>query len=202
MDSPDPEEPSVEALGTHFNTVKAGTPFVVDTGASSNLIPYMFNRRARKGQNLEHSDEHHSSSLVARVRNFPRYGFANPQFHDVVFDDHLSTIHDDTTLEDRFVSRRDYYGEETIAPEGASDESPIEEDPDDLPPKLGGEWLSAPEQQSVDFGLRAVPWTDHAPEGATFHDDAAPASDNTNQSMTASIWHSMWYYKVAQGPLH
>ena len=66
------------------------------------------------------------------------------QFY-VVFDDHLSMTYNDMTLEDTAVedifndwseSCRDLYGEETIAPEGASAESPIEENPDDLPPEL------------------------------------------------------------------
>ena len=68
-------------------------------------------------------------------------------FH-VVFDDHLSMIYIDTTLEDTavegifndlFESWRNYYGGETIAPEGASADSPIEEDLADLSPELDGD---------------------------------------------------------------
>ena len=147
LDFPDPEEPYVEALmacaydiGTNFNTVTAGSmSLVVDTGASSSVTPNIprFSRRARKGNFLECSNK--DGSLVARV---------STPFH-VVFDDHLSTIYSDMTLEetsvegifnDLFESCTDCYGEETIAAsEGANTESPIEEDPNDLSPELGSE---------------------------------------------------------------
>jgi len=77
----------------------------------------------------------------------------SPQFH-VVFDEKFTTIHNDarlndTTIEsifnDLFETCRDYFGEETIAPEGADVNSPDTEIIIDETPELGDEWLSKPE---------------------------------------------------------
>ena len=96
-----------------------------------------------KGKFLEYSNEH--ISLVARVRYFPT-SLVSTQFH-VVFDDRLSMIYKGTTLEDTAVecifndvleSCRDHYGGETLALDGAIAESPVEDDPGDLPSELGG----------------------------------------------------------------
>ena len=115
-----------------------------------------FNRRARMGQFLGFSDEH--SSLVARVRNL-NTNFVSPQFH-VVFDDHFSSIYNDSRLEDTkiesifeelFENCRDYYGEETLAPEGATNsQHPAEQPHDectDCSPELENEWLTESEQR-------------------------------------------------------
>ena len=103
------------------------------------------------GQFLGFSDEH--STLVARVRNLST-NYVSPQFH-VVFDDLFSSIYNDTKISDTnieaifrdlFENCRDNYGEEIIAPEGASAEPPPAVDPVDPPPELADEWLSKPER--------------------------------------------------------
>jgi len=111
-----------------------------------------FNRGARMGQFLSFSEEH--STLVARVRNLGT-NFVSPQFY-VVFDEKFTTIHNnarlnDTTMEsifnNLFETCRDYFGEETIAPEGADVNLPDSEIIIDETPELGDEWLSKPEVQ-------------------------------------------------------
>ena len=109
-----------------------------------------FNRRARMGQFLGFSDEH--SSLVAQVRNLST-NYVSPQFH-VVFDDLFTSIYNDTRLEDTelesifenlFTNCRDFYGEQSLAPEGASASSQGEPEVTVHSPELSDEWLSEPE---------------------------------------------------------
>ena len=75
--------------------------------------------------------------------------FVSPNFH-VVFDEKVSTIQNDTRLEDTVVepifndlceSFRDHYGEEGRPPEGdkSAPEGVVSADP---PMELGGEWLT------------------------------------------------------------
>ena len=96
---------------------------------------------------MRFSDEH--SSLVARVRNLSK-NFMSPQLH-VVFDDLFSSIRNDARIfgtkirsifNDFSETCKDYYREETKAPEGASAEPPSEQDHVDKAPELGNEWLS------------------------------------------------------------
>ena len=54
-----------------------------------------------------------------------------------------------------FENCRDNYGEDTIAPEGASAEPPPAVDPVDPPPELGDEWLSEPERREKKARLEA-----------------------------------------------
>ncbi|NCF91157.1 MAG: hypothetical protein GWQ05_09390, partial [Verrucomicrobiaceae bacterium] len=102
-----------------------------------------FNRRARMGQFLGFSDEH--STTVARVRNLST-NFVSPQYH-VVFDDHFTSIHNDTRLSDTsvesifndlFGSCREWYGDDADGADGD----------DDPPLELPDEWLSEPEQRA------------------------------------------------------
>jgi len=134
--------------------------FVLDAKLQDGHKIPKFNRRARMGQFLGFSNEH--STLVARVCNLST-NYVSPQFH-VVFDDLFSSIYNDTKLSDTnieaifrdlFENCRDNYGEEIIAPEGASAEPPPAVDPVDPPPELGDEWLSEPERREKKARLEA-----------------------------------------------
>ena len=103
------------------------------------------------GQFLGFSDQH--SSLVAMVWNLGT-AFVSPKPH-VVFDGKISTIWNETRLEDTavepifndlFQSFRDHYGEEGRSPGG--DKSDPEGAVPAVPPiELGREWLTEPERR-------------------------------------------------------
>ena len=116
--------------------------FVLDEKLQDGQKMPKFNRHARMGQFLGFSDEH--STLIARVQNLST-NYVSPHFH-VIFDDLFSSIYNDTKLSDTiieaifhnlFKNHGDNYGEETIAPEGASAEPPPAVDPVDPPLELG-----------------------------------------------------------------
>ena len=74
----------------------------------------------------------------------------------MVFDKKFSTTRNDTSLSDTtiesifndlFITCSDYFGEETIAPEGATARPPPPLDVNDMPPKLSDKWLSEPERR-------------------------------------------------------